>query len=263
MKKGYSNYGEMQATIAAFIENMGDARRYEIKNEGEDEATIYLYDIIGEDFFGGGVSAKQFAGDLSKITAGTIHVRVNSPGGNVFEARAMQTALVQHPANIVAHIDGLAASAATYVMLGADEIEAVDGAMFMIHNASGLVLGNKADMRKTADILDKVDEGIATDYVAKTGKSIEKIHQWMDAETEFTAKEALKNGFIDRIYKPDATKRDAEKALRDVGYSESQAKKILADGFNSLTSRDVQDGQKSLDTEVADSIRRTILTMQS
>jgi ATP-dependent Clp protease protease subunit len=217
---------------------MGDDRRYEVQDSDNDEATIYLYDVIG-DYWGDGVSAKQFAADLSEITAGTIHLRINSPGGDVFDARAMQTALRQHPARVVAHIDGLAASAATYVMLGADDIEAVEGAMFMIHNAWALVIGNKNDMRKMAETLDRIDEGIAADYVAKTGVSTERVREWMDAETDFTAAEALENGFIDRIYAPEkATKRDAEKALRDAGFSASQAKRILSDGFTAADTRD-------------------------
>lgn len=226
------------AIVAKYLDRMGDDRRYEIQDADNDEATIYLYDVIG-DYWGDGVSAKQFASDLSEITAGTIHLRINSPGGDVFDARAMQTALRQHPARVVAHIDGLAASAATYVMLGADDIEAVEGAMFMIHNAWALVIGNKNDMRKMAETLDRIDEGIAADYVAKTGVSTERVREWMDAETDFTAAEALENGFIDRIYAPEkATKRDAEKALRDAGFSASQAKRILSDGFTAADTRD-------------------------
>jgi len=230
----------MPTIVAKYLDRMGDDRRYEVQDADNDEATIYLYDVIG-DYWGDGVSAKQFAADLSEITAGTIHLRINSPGGDVFDARAMQTALRQHPAHVVAHIDGLAASAATYVMLGADEVEAVEGAMFMIHNAWALVIGNKNDMRKMAETLDRIDEGIAADYVAKTGVSTERVRMWMDAETDFTAAEALENGFIDRIYTPEkATKRDAEKALRDAGFSASQAKRILSDGFTAADTRDAE-----------------------
>ena len=256
--------------INDYFVRMDDKRRYEILNAADDEATIYLYDIIGEDMFGdGGVSAKAFVQDLAGITAGTIHLRINSPGGDVFDARSMQTALNQHPSKVIAHIDGLAASAATYVMLGADEIEAVEGALFMIHDAWTFAIGNKTDLRKTADTLEKIDEGIANDYVAKTGQSEEQVRLWMAEETDFTAKEALDSGFIDRIFtKPEAddtqaSKRTAEKALRDVGFSNAEAKKILADGYNSLGQRDVdEDVQREQEAVVADILRRNINTIR-
>jgi ATP-dependent Clp protease, protease subunit len=254
-------FDRIRARINDYITGMDGKSRYEINDATGDEATIYLYDIIGEDWFGG-VSASAFAQDLAGITAGTIHLRINSPGGDVFEARAMQTALAQHPSKVIAHIDGLAASAATYVMLGADEIEAVDGALFMIHDAWTIAMGNKADFRKTADTLEKIDEGIAADYVAKTGNDIEQVRAWMAAETEFTAQEALDNGFIDRIYEKEddtktaASKREAEKALRDVGFSKSDAKTILANGFNELDCRDDNSGADDETQQIADMIRR-------
>ena len=95
------------------------------------EETLYLYDEIGY----WGIDAKQFVEDLNKLDADTIHLRINSPGGDVFAAKAMQTALMQHDAKVVAHVDGLAASAASVVAMGADEIEMVDGGFMMIHKA--------------------------------------------------------------------------------------------------------------------------------
>ena len=96
-----------------------------------DEATIYLYDEISY----WGVNTETFVGELKGIAGGTIHLRVNSPGGDVFEARTMQTAMKQHPARVVAHIDGIAASAASFIAMAADEIEIAEGAFIMIHNA--------------------------------------------------------------------------------------------------------------------------------
>lgn len=251
----------IQDRITKFINTIGDNRRYEIKNESADESTIYLYDVIGEDWFGG-ISAQQFAEDLSEINSSTIHLRINSPGGNVFDARAMQVALNQHDAKIIAHIDGLAASAATYIMLAADEIEAVEGALIMIHNAWGLAIGNKNDMTKMADTLAKIDEGIANDYINKTGQSANQIETWMNDETDFTAQEALDNGFIDRIYtspKAKATKRDAEKALRDAGISAKQAKIIVSEGFNG-SERDAADDDNILEAnnETAEAIQHAM-----
>lgn len=166
----------------------------------DEEATLYVYDAIGSWF---GIAASDFVQALADIKAKTIHLRIQSPGGSVFEAEAMQTALQQHPARVIAHIDGMAASAATTLALGADEVEISDGGMFMIHNAWNIAIGNADDMLEMAAHLEKVDANIAADYQRKTGASLEQIKEWMDAETWFSAAEALEHGFVDRIYKPD------------------------------------------------------------
>jgi ATP-dependent protease ClpP protease subunit len=168
------------------------------KDDGE-EATLYVYDAIGAWF---GIAAADFVAALADIKAKTIHLRINSPGGSVFEAEAMQTALQQHPARVIAHIDGMAASAATGLAIGAEEIEISDGGMFMIHNAWNIAIGNADDMLEMAALLEKVDANIAADYQRKTGASAEQIAEWMKAETWFSAAEALEHGFVDRIYKP-------------------------------------------------------------
>lgn len=164
----------------------------------EERAVIWLYDVIGDDLWGG-VSAKAFVKNLADITAPVIHLRINSPGGDVFDARAMVTALREHPARLIAHIDGLAASAASYVALACDEVEMAEGAFLMIHNAWGVAVGNRHDLLDMAETLEKIDATILADYETRTGQSATTIRQWMDAETWFTASEALDANFIDRI----------------------------------------------------------------
>ena len=161
-----------------------------------DESTIYLYDAI-DSFFG--INAQEFVSELAAIKSPTINLRINSPGGDVFDARAMATAINNHPSKIVAHIDGLAASAATYIALSADEVRMSEGGFFMIHNAWTLAFGNSADMRAMAGLLDKIDATIVNDYAKKTGKGADEISAWMSAETWFTAQEALDNKFVDSI----------------------------------------------------------------
>jgi ATP-dependent protease ClpP protease subunit len=168
-----------------------------VVNAAGDEATVYLYDAI-DSFWG--IDAGEFVKALSEITAKTIHLRINSPGGATADAEAIQVALQQHPAKVISHIDGMAASAATYIALSADEVEIADGGLFMIHNAWGVAVGNKSEMLYFADLLGKIDANILRDYQSKTGASTEQIKQWMDNETWFTAQEALTNGFVDRIY---------------------------------------------------------------
>lgn len=175
------------------------AFRAEVK---DDEATVYVYDAIGG--WWGGVDAQAFVKELAGVTAGTIHLRINSPGGDVFDARAMQTALLQHKAKVIAHIDGLAASAATFLAMGADEIEMAEGGFFMIHNAWGFTIGNVNEHLEAAAMLEKVDASIRADYSRKTGKPDDEVRALMDAETWMTAAEAKEAGFVDRVYEAKA-----------------------------------------------------------
>ena len=161
------------------------------------EASLYVYDVI-DPFWG--VNALSVV-DAVNAAAGAevLHVYINSPGGHVFEGRAIMAAIGRFAGRTVAHIDSLCASAATSVALACDEVEMADGAFFMIHNASGLVWGDKNAMRETADLLEKVEGAIVADYTKKTGKPADEIISLMDAETWFTAQEALDAGFVDRI----------------------------------------------------------------
>lgn len=167
-----------------------------------DESTIYLYDVIVSDEFWGGVSALSFAKELSAIKSPKINLRINSPGGDVFAARAIEAAIREHKSEIIAHIDGHAASAASYVALAADKLKMSDGGFLMIHKAWSLAMGNSEDMLSMAALLEKIDETLVDTYVNKTGADADQVRSWMAAETWFTAQEAMDNGFIDEIVKP-------------------------------------------------------------
>jgi ATP-dependent protease ClpP protease subunit len=180
-----------------YLSNQSAPRQARIEQAGR-EATVYIYDIIGESW-AGGVSAREFVPQLAALDVDTIHLRINSPGGDVFDGRAIANALAQHPAHVVAHIDGQAASAATYVALAADEVEIADGGFFMIHNAWTIAIGNADEFVATADLLRKVDGSIVADYQRKTGQTPEQLNEWMAATTWFTAEEAVAHGFVDRI----------------------------------------------------------------
>lgn len=168
-----------------------------------DEATIYIYDPIVSDQweadYWGGITPMMFIKELAGIDANIIHLRINSPGGDVFAARVMQNAIREHKAKFIAHIDGIAASAATFLPMAADETVIAKGGMFMIHKAWSIVLGNADDMRQSADLLDKIDGSIAADYFEKTGQDLQQIMDWMSVETFFTDQEAVDFGFVDRI----------------------------------------------------------------
>ena len=177
-----------------------------------DEATIYLYDMIvnsdDEAEWWGGVSPQSFVKALNEITAGTIHLRVNSPGGSVFAARAMEQAIREHKSKIVVHIDGLAASAASFLIMAADEIHMAPGSFLMIHKAWTMMFGNADDLRKEAGLLDQIDASLVKTYAKRSGQDEAGIAGWMAGETWFEAADAVKLGFADQVADDDA-KQDA------------------------------------------------------
>lgn len=167
------------------------------------EATIYVYDqLVASEVLAewvGGVAPGPFVRELQALDVDTIHLRINSPGGDVFAARPMQQALREHPARIVTHIDGYAASAATLLALAGEEVRMAPGGFFMIHNAWSWAVGNAEEFMSVADLLEKVDGTLREDYMAKTGLGEDAVRAYMDDETWFTADEALDAGFVDHV----------------------------------------------------------------
>lgn len=160
-----------------------------------DKAEVYIYEDVGDSFFGG-VSAKSFADELKKAgSVKQIDVRINSFGGDVFDGLAIYRQLVDHPAKVTAYIDGLAASIASIIAMAGDEILISEAGFVMIHNASGGVIGTASDMRQMADTLETVTASLADVYVSRTKQTAEQIAAWMDAETWFTAADAVQHGF--------------------------------------------------------------------
>lgn len=160
------------------------------------EAEITIYDAIGE----GGVSADRFVRDLKGIRASTINVRINTPGGSFFDGAAIYNALRAHPSRVVVHIDGVAASAGSFVAMSGDEVRMADNAFLMIHNSRAGVMGQSGELRRVAGMLDGVNDNIAAMYERKTGKSRDHWRNLMDAETWFTATEAKAEGLVDAVY---------------------------------------------------------------
>lgn len=188
------------APVAQAIVAAGTAPRswYAInkKAQANDTADISIYDEIG----GWGITARQFVADLKAINAGTINLRLNTPGGEITEGTAIYNALKEHPARIVVHVEGVAASAGSFIAMSGDEVRMADNAYLMIHNGRAGIYGEATDMRKLADVLDKMNGNIADMYGKKTGKSREHYRALMDAETWFTAEEAKDEGLADAVY---------------------------------------------------------------
>jgi ATP-dependent protease ClpP protease subunit len=194
----------MKKILQLYRDNAGREKRPVNVVRNAAEASLYIYDVIDPYW---GVSAVQVIDAVAQAgDAEVLHVYINSPGGDVFEGRAIMAALSRFQGKTIAHIDSLCASAATGIALACNEVEMSDGAFFMIHNASCIAWGDKSDLRETADLLEKVEGSIVADYVAKTGKPEAEIVAWMDAETWFSAAEALDNGFIDRVAQAPADK---------------------------------------------------------
>lgn len=163
----------------------------------ESEAKLYIYDVIDSYW---GVSALSVIDAIAEAgDAQVLHVHINSPGGDVFEGRAIMAALGRFQGKTVAHIDSLCASAATSIALACDEVVMAEGAFFMIHNASCMAWGDKNALRETADLLEKIEGSIVNDYTKKTGKEDQEIIDMMNAETWMSAQEALDHGFVDRV----------------------------------------------------------------
>jgi ATP-dependent protease ClpP protease subunit len=169
-------------------------------------ATLYLYDFIGADLFGDGITAKRVIEDLAEIgQVETLDVRINSPGGDVFDGIAIHNALARFPAQVVVHIDGLAASAASLIAMAGDKILAAENSELMVHRPWTIAIGDGPEMRRTADQLDKAWSSILTTYADRTHRRAPKIEQLIDAaggELWMTAEEAVKEGFADGTEKP-------------------------------------------------------------
>lgn len=174
-------------------------QRSPLAADGENRPAILLYDVIDPWW---GASAESMKRTLMNIDAPDIDLFINSPGGDVFEATAMHSALISHPANIHVHIEGYAASAATRVAMAGNSVEIAESGFYMIHYAWTLALGNSTEIRQVADMLDKVDATIVADYMNKTGKDEQQVRDWMAAETWFTAAEAVEHGFVDKVIQP-------------------------------------------------------------
>lgn len=187
---------------------------YEIKaptNEADDSTTeILIYDVIDPDPWFGGVSAQDFVQDLANVDSDSILVRINSPGGDVYDALAITNALRNHEASVTVQIDGLAASAASFIAMAGDEVVVCRNSEMMIHDARGICIGSATDMAEYAQWLHRASDNIASIYAEKAGGEVKDWRKAMTAETWYTAEEAVEAGLADRVLADD--KADSKKA---------------------------------------------------
>lgn len=169
------------------------------KAEGKNTADVLIYDAIGPSDWGM-VSAEDIKKQLDQYPdIQTINLHVNSPGGYVFEGLAIYNLLKDHPANVISHIDGYAASMASIVVLAGDRVKMAENAILMIHNPWGVAVGASNELRKEADILDQLKVNLVGIYAARTGMDPQKISDLMDAETWMQSDVALESKFVDEI----------------------------------------------------------------
>jgi ATP-dependent protease ClpP protease subunit len=173
-------------------------------------ARVDIYEEIG----GWGVTAQDFADALRAVDASEVHLHVNSPGGSVFDGLAIFNSIAAHPARFVGYVDGLAASAASFIIQACDEIEMNKGSMMMLHDAIAMTWGNAFDHRDSADLLDKVGSSIASVYASRAGGTAET---WAAVMAEkngqgrwYTADEAVEAGLADRVAGTVAGQQDGE-----------------------------------------------------
>lgn len=160
---------------------------------------VMVYGYIGDTWFDDGVTAAAFARDLDAIGDGGIDLHINSGGGSVFDAIAMHAALLNHPSDVVTHVDGIAASAASFLAMAGEEIVIEKPAKMMIHNALGLVIGNRHVLRDEADVLEEIDSTIAGIYADRSGKPAADFAAAMDRETWYSSSAAVDAGLADRV----------------------------------------------------------------
>lgn len=186
----------MLKTIRTHAMQAQDRSWFSIQAKAEsDQADVLIYDYIGW----GGVTAADFAKELKAITAKTINVRINTPGGDVFDGLAIFNSLKDHGAQIQVKIDGIAASIGSIIAMAGHSITMGESAFLMIHNPWALAVGNAADMREMAVTLDKIGGSLAGIYASRAKTSKEQAQSWMDAETWFTADEAKAAGLADAV----------------------------------------------------------------
>jgi ATP-dependent protease ClpP protease subunit len=168
---------------------------FRFTNISADVAQLDIYDGIG--WYG--VSASDFSQQLRAVTASTLNVHINSPGGDVFDGIAIGNMLKAHPADVHVYVDSIAASAASFIAMAGKTVTMMPNSQLMIHDAAGVCAGNQKDMLEFAELLDRNSNNIASIYSARAGGTTEQWRAAMRAETWYSADEAVEAGLADRV----------------------------------------------------------------
>ena len=179
--------------------------KWKMKALNDGKAEIFIYSDIGYDWWEDKSTAQLFAEELKNLgDISSIDLHINSNGGDVFEGQAIHSLIKNHKGFVTAYIDGLAASIATVIAMGADKVIMPKNAMMMIHNAWTGLYGNANDLRKMADDLDHINDTIVNTYLAKVKDKTDEatIRELMDKESWLNAEECLSLGLCDEVSEP-------------------------------------------------------------
>lgn len=179
-------------------------QKFDVKHDEENKVTeITIYGVIGYSWWEESFSANDIDKVLKEAGDNDIIVNLNSPGGDAFDGISIYNRLKRHSGKVTIHVDGWACSAASIIAMSGDEIIMGLGSMMMIHEASSIVWGTKQDMRKEADVLEELEEGVIDIYMTKSNLSRDEIRNMVDAETWFSAKKAVEYGFATKTDETD------------------------------------------------------------
>jgi ATP-dependent Clp protease protease subunit len=233
--------------------------------EADDPNTVSIYSVIGEDYWDEGFTSKRMAAALRSIGKNAVTVNINSPGGDMFEGLAIYNLLREHPAKVTVKVMGVAASAASIIAMAGDEVLMGTGSVLMIHNAWGMVIGNRHDFADAAEVFETFDKSMASIYAARTGMDDAEVMAMLDGATRasdgtyMTAAEAIEKGFADGEFEAGGTqaraelssevmaKRRLDAALAKSGLPRSERRALLAEvkggmsGAASTVMRDADD----------------------
>ncbi|AVI29859.1 head maturation protease, ClpP-related [Bacillus velezensis] len=187
------------------MKNQKNNKYWSMKASGDSSADVFIFGEVvtsGYEWDDIDTSATSFKKDLDALgDLSTINLHLNSPGGSVFDGVAISSMLKQHKATVNVYIDGIAASIASVIAMAGDTIFMPSNSMMMVHNPLTLVWGNAQEMRKQADVLDKISESMKLSYLERAGEKLDKetLDNLMDNETWLSAHEAVSYGLADEV----------------------------------------------------------------
>jgi ATP-dependent Clp endopeptidase proteolytic subunit ClpP len=178
--------------------------------------TITIYGVIGQDWYGEGVTVSRIDAALRSIGDKPVTVYINSPGGDMFEGLAIYNRLREHSQSVTTKALGLAASAASVIFMAGVKREVASSAFLMIHNCWTLAIGNRHDLRNTADTMQEFDAAMADLYAEGSGQELTEVTEMLDDETFIRGKRAVELGFATGLLASDEiTEREDEQAQQN------------------------------------------------
>ncbi|EKY1910674.1 Clp protease ClpP [Cronobacter sakazakii] len=181
-----------------------------IRAARDGDNSISIFDVIGADYWGDGVTASRIAGALRSLNGADVTVNINSPGGDMFEGLAIYNLLREYEGKVTVKVLGLAASAASIIAMAGDDVQIGRGAFLMIHNCWVYAMGNRHDLAQIAADMAPFDKAMSDIYQARSGLDAETVDRMMDGETYIGGSEAVEKGFADSLLSADEIADDDE-----------------------------------------------------